>query len=465
MHIKHKQTEEVMMKKQTTVVFLLGMFTCFMFMAAGCSPPGSDNGDKEGDDFIKKMWGDACLIEDITGTGTSVLSRPCAAINAGGNAIAVWYSGYVSTNRRVFANMYTAGWGWDEAQPVDINSAVEEPYAALDSNGNAMVVWKQADGETSSIYAKRYVSGSGWGEAQAIETDAGNVFCPKVVVDGSGNAIAVWLQDEGTGINSMYANRYSVGSGWGTPELIENNDNELVMDARLACNAKGDVVVVWEQYDGTCSSIYANRYVPGSGWEQTQMIDNNQYPAASPRAAIDSNGNAVAAWDQYIHGVGDEIQVSRYVPGSGWGTPEVIGTHSNKGYPHIVIDDRGNIIVTWQGSSSRMYAAKYSPGRGWLPPLVLAQGEIGDMSHHLGLLTMDAKGNALTVWLQSDGVSESVYAARYVADVGWGTAQLLEFGEGEAYFPHLAMNAGGEAVVVWRQEDGSDDSYYAAVYR
>lgn len=47
-----------------------------------------------------------------------------------------------------------------------------------------------------------------WGTAQLIETDnAGNATLPQIAVDGSGNAIAVWRQHDGTRDN-IWANRF-----------------------------------------------------------------------------------------------------------------------------------------------------------------------------------------------------------------------------------------------------------------
>ena len=40
-----------------------------------------------------------------------------------------------------------------------------------------------------------------WGTAQLIETESGDAEYPQVGLDGSGNAIAVWFQDDGTRYN------------------------------------------------------------------------------------------------------------------------------------------------------------------------------------------------------------------------------------------------------------------------
>ncbi|MCP4002506.1 MAG: hypothetical protein GY727_16520, partial [Gammaproteobacteria bacterium] len=82
------------------------------------------------------------------------------------------------------------------------------PQIAFDGSGNAMAVWYQHDGTYDSIYANRYVAGTGWAGAATIDdVTAGNAWSPQVAVDGSGNAMAVWYQDDGTN-DSIYANRF-----------------------------------------------------------------------------------------------------------------------------------------------------------------------------------------------------------------------------------------------------------------
>lgn len=46
-----------------------------------------------------------------------------------------------------------------------------------------------------------------WGTADTIEAGDGTASTPQIAFDGSGNAIAVWYQHDGT-YYSIYANRY-----------------------------------------------------------------------------------------------------------------------------------------------------------------------------------------------------------------------------------------------------------------
>ena len=74
----------------------------------------------------------------------------------------------------------------------------------------------------------------GWGTAELIEIDnAGSAYHPTVAFDATGNALAVWQQHDGIRSN-IWNNRYTAGSGWGTPELIETNDAGDAQYAQIA---------------------------------------------------------------------------------------------------------------------------------------------------------------------------------------------------------------------------------------
>ena len=128
-----------------------------------------------------------------------------------------------------------------------------------------MVVWQQGDSNgEESIWANRYDAESGWGTATLIETSPGVAFLPHVGMDDNGNAVAVWVQNDGTD-DRMWANRYVAGQGWGTPQVIETNPGDADF-ARVAVNGDGNAVALWKQFNGVNFDIWANLYVAGQGW-------------------------------------------------------------------------------------------------------------------------------------------------------------------------------------------------------
>ncbi|MCK4711197.1 MAG: Ig-like domain-containing protein, partial [Gammaproteobacteria bacterium] len=210
---------------------------------------------------------------------------------------------------------------WGSAGTIESDDTGEawSPQIDFDANGNAIAVWYQHDGTRTNIWANRYVSGTGWGTPELIETDnAGWASYPQVAVDVIGNAIAVWVQHDGTRKNT-WANRYVVGTGWGTAELIEFDNAGKAMRPQLAVDASGNAIAVWVQNDGTRNNILGNHYTAGSGWGTAGYLEFDNGMASWPQVAVQtSNGNALVVWQQH-DGTRNNIWGNRYTAGSGWG--------------------------------------------------------------------------------------------------------------------------------------------------
>jgi dipeptidyl aminopeptidase/acylaminoacyl peptidase len=265
------------------------------------------------------------------------------------------------SHTNIYANRYTPGDNWGTATLIETGTGnAYTPQVAFDSDGNAMAVWKQNDGSADSIYANRYTPGGNWGTATLIETGTGNAYKPQIAIDPDGNAIAVWIQNDGSH-NSIYANRYIPGGNWGTETQIETGTG-TAHDPQIAIDTDGNAMVVWYQYDGSYQSIYANRYTPAANWGTATLIETGTRDAYVPQIAIDPNGNAMAVWVQN-DGSFYSIYANRYAPSGNWGTATLIETGTeNVGSPQIAIDPNGNAMAVWEqddGSAYSIYANRF----------------------------------------------------------------------------------------------------------
>lgn len=85
----------------------------------------------------------------------------------------------------------------------------------------------------------------------------------------------------------------------GTPELIETNDAGDATNVQIVTDGEGNALAVWIQLDGTYLSIWSNRYAFGVGWGNAELIEtDNEGRAGNPEIAIDPAGNAMAVWIQ-----------------------------------------------------------------------------------------------------------------------------------------------------------------------
>jgi hypothetical protein len=353
-------------------------------------------------------WGVAKLIDSETGNALS----PQVAVDASGNAVAVWtqYSA-ASATYNIWSNHYVAGADWGTAQL--IGSAISNSAGALDMNasGNAVVAWNQYDvvSGTYHIWSNRYVAEAGWGTAQRIENEVGVAFDPQVAVDASGNANVIWVHRD-LGIGGIWSNRYVVGTNWGAPQRISEVGGD-VFDARIAVDAGGNAIAVWEQQGAQSSNIVSNRYVAGMGWGAAQLIEREPGEAYDPQIAIDAAGNAAVTWEHYGADRHYGIWSNRYhAAGADWGTAQRIENEVGNAYdPQVAVD---------------------------------------------------ASGNATVVWHYSDGMKSNIWSSRYAAGTGWGPARLIGSESRRGTNPQVAVDANGDAVVVWQGPSatgGADD--------
>jgi hypothetical protein len=346
------------------------------------------------------------------------------------------------------------------------------PQIAIDSTGNAIAVWQQFDGSRYKIQANRYVLNVGWGTPATIDTGGtGSAGTPQIAMDPAGNAIAVWIQWNGTRFG-VFANRYTAGS-WGTAVVIDSGSTGASANPDIAMDSNGNAIAVWDQYEGTLNrdSIRANRYtVSGNAWGTAEAIDTggtgNTGPSSNPQVAMDSNGNAIAVWEQTA-GVRSNIRANRYA--GSWATAGLIETDDmgNAYLPQVAMDSGGNAIAVWEqydGSRFSINANRYAAGGNWGTAEAIDTGGTGNAGDSGNAqIAMASGGTAIAVWEQFDGSLINIRASHFAA--GWGVAQLIEAGSaGDAQLPHVAMDSNGNAIAVWQQFDGSQISILANRY-
>jgi len=409
-------------------------------------------------------WGTASRI-DSNQMGNS--SYPQIAVDPNGNALAVW-ANFDGTRSSIGSNRYTnaGGWGSSVLIATDTAGAALHSQIACDVSGNAIAVWVQLDGTQYNIWANRFVAGGNWGSPTRIKNDATrDAHLPQIAIDSTGNALAVW-GEYGDGFDSIWFNRYTAGAGWGAQAAVEVEieQPDEAGATKFAFDSNGNALAVWSQPVGARYHIWAKRYTMASGWGPTALIQiDTTSNAYEPQIAIDSNGNALAVWMQ-SDGARFNIWANRYGAASGWGTAMLIEA-SNDGSavaPQIAMDANGNALAVWTQSDGANYyitANRYTVGSGWGNAEVIQANR--SYEGWKPSIAVDRSGNALAVWRQVDGATANIWANRYVAGSGWGVAGLIETNNIDAIEPVIAIDAVGNAVAVWQQEDGTRSTVWA----
>ncbi len=369
-----------------------------------------------------KRWGTATLFAtDNAGAGDAIL--PQVSFDGSGNAIAVWRQRY-----SIWANRFTAASSsWGVATPIEMSdtSRAYSPKVAVDASGNAIAVWSQYDGTLSklSIWANRFTAASNsWDVATLIETDnAEHANYPKIAVDASGNAIVVWVQSDGTRYN-IWANRFTVGnSSWGVATPIETDNTLYAYSPKVAVDASGNAIALWHQHDGTRYNIWANRFTAASSsWGVATLFEtDNAGDAGAYQVAFDGSGNAIAVWLQY-DGTRSNLWANRFTASSNsWGVATLIETN-NAGtvfaFPQVAVDALGNAIAVWVQSDGTLnnrsiWANRFTAGSSSWGAATLIETENAGTDD--AQVAVDASGNAIALWQQSDGTRYNIWANRF----------------------------------------------------
>lgn len=445
---------------------------------AACAEPRSC---VEGRCVDARYWHGAELVEN----DLDKADEPDVAFGAGGDAFAVWTQGY-TTGDSVWASRYEAAshtWG----APVLLETAsglAWSPRIRVAPDGSATAVWDQRTNTPwngNDVWVNRYdAAAQAWGSAEIIDLEgAGRAHYPEVAVDSRGDAIVVWQQlpDLDGGDFRIYARRYDAGSGtWGSVERLEDDGGGAAIDPLLAGDPAGNVVVVWHREQGRGYEARINRYDAATQqWATPQTLGPELGFGGRPQVAALPDGDALATWTD--DGVTHHVWARHYDAGrSAWGVAERIDEGPeglDAGGSLVAVPDEGDAVVGWwqdDGTRTAPWIRRYASATGtWGAPEPLPLEE-PSLAGPL-VLAVDSAGNVHAAWTQ-DADEQSpewtnVWAMRYDAsEQAWEAPQLLEQldASGSIRPLRLTIDPRGDVIAIWSQYD-TRYNVYANVYR
>jgi Bacterial Ig-like domain len=138
--------------------------------------------------------------------------------------------------------------------------------------------------------------------------------------------------------------------------------------------------------------------------------------------------------------------------------PPDMGRVSSDAFPAPVFDGEGNALAVWSQQSNvngpqSVWGRVYSPLRGWQASVKLsAAGE--DCT--IPSVAMNQRGDALVAWRQADGSFVRVFARRYLSGSWESTPLRVDIANVNVVSElATAMTEEGEAHVLWRYTSGS----------
>lgn len=257
---------------------------------------------------------------------------PELAVGAGGTALATWRTQSFAkepVEEALHSAVRPVGGRWQSPVTLatDLPGGSAEASSAVDSHGNALVVWEGYEpgrgGEATSILQSALLpAGLTWQKPERVSHAATDEEAhPEVQTDSRGDAVAISLElgQRSPGRRfTLRADQRPAGGAWQAPvALYSTGPGAYAPLARLAVDGNGEAAVVWSTYTGSgpTALIEAATHSAGRGWSSAARVasikvyrfDNGhgsiEANVPQPSVAIDAHGEAIATWYVYVgHG-------------------------------------------------------------------------------------------------------------------------------------------------------------------
>jgi len=421
--------------------------------------PGSTTAPPDG-----KAWGPA--VEISSSTFSNLRGSPQVAIDASGNAVAVWLEELADNTRNaIWSSRYAAGGAW--STPSTIDNPVGSPTApqlAMTPNGTAVVVFGQSEsnqGGAELLVTNRFTGA--WGTPTTISTPGLSPRDPFLALAPDGAATLV-LEAADAMFPRAWVARATAAGSWDAPAVLANHAEPGWAPA-ITVAANGDAVMTWTETGGGPSqtSLWASRN-RGGVWETPALLSSDTGQVeASILVGADAGGNALALWSQRLGGIGGPytLRSARLSASTGtWSAPVTVNDGQHEATTaRLAVDAAGDAVAVWYEANHGVVASRFLAATAtWDSPATVQAQTTGLVAVVEPSVGVDAKGNAVASWVQPIGSPPRprLFAAQLASSSGTWTApiDLLADTNATPYASEtqLSVNTKGEAILVWHQQ-------------
>jgi hypothetical protein len=363
---------------------------------------------------------------DLSEAGQDAYS-PAVAVDPHGNAVAVWVGSPDGQRTEIVQGATrAAGAGWQAPVDLSVPSTyiLSSPQVAVDAQGNALALWSRSDGTNGVVQSATRGVGGGWQAPVDVSLASQHTYSPELAVNPHGDAVAVWLHPDGFASAVVQGATRAAGAGWQAPVDLSGPSQSslsLPVPADVAIDAQGAATAIWSQFNGTNDLVQSATRAPGTGWQAPVDVSVAGQNASSPQIAVDPTGNSVAVWERGDPTSSAIVQGATRVPGEGWRTPvdlSVARPNSNSYAPHVAVGAQGNAVTVWThsdttGNTTVQSATRTAAAGAWRAPVDLTDSDQGVWPPPQ--VTVDPQGNAVAVWSGYKGTDFLVRSAGYDA--------------------------------------------------
>ncbi|HQZ39332.1 MAG TPA: fibronectin type III domain-containing protein [Vicinamibacterales bacterium] len=183
---------------------------------------------------------------DLSAVGYPASDPHVSRARTGVAAVAVWKRSNGTTQQIESSRLDPGPGTWSD--PVTLSYAGADAFESdviADEDGNALAAWTRFDGNFRSLQTARYsVSAAAWSPA-ANRTAGGNVQGPNLSMDAAGNAALIWTRSNGAHDVVQAAFFDAALDGWSATNDL-SQPFATARAPRVRLDSTGDAVAVWQ---------------------------------------------------------------------------------------------------------------------------------------------------------------------------------------------------------------------------
>lgn len=350
----------------------------------------------------------------------------------------------------------------------------------IKSNGSqAIIGWQdKRSGNNENVYLQ-CVNKSGLTDWQPngirVSLSLGQQTSARAIATDS-TIILVW-QDNRSGVDyDIYVQQIDKNG-----QLLWTNSGKIICNAtgnqynpRIVGDGQGGVIIVWQdRRNNTDYNLFAQR-INSNG--QPQWTSNGVVVCSSPydqfnlQIISDGSGGAIVAWHDFRAGTGyTDIYTQRISSNGGmiWQTNGIIVCNAlnNQSNLQMIPDGFKGAIIVWQDRRTTgredIYTQKINSSGS---PLWTANGvsiSTANGYKYYPQLASDRTGGAVITWQDNrNGIDYNIYAQHvsFEGVVLWNTEgfSVCSVG-GQQYYPQITTDATGNAIIAWQDKRNNRD--------
>jgi hypothetical protein len=433
-------------------------------------------------------------------------TNPVIAVADDGEMVALWER-QSTLNFVTHVQLSTRPPGGSFTPPVDLALNSVEPRLVMNPDGTSVAVWRHFESPFNVIQASTRPPGGQFSPPVDVYTAPEKAIPQHIqlAVNEDGDVAVLWSEvDPSSGFGDIIcevdpktesdipcpnptfvkASVRPAGGAFSTPVRIspprgvappeekpEEKEEREKSESRMttfggdiAIDGPGDAIAVWTYFDGEHRIAQASVRPAGGAFGVRETLSEAGENANEPDLDIDGAGNATVVWDR-LEGITWFLRFADRPAGGSFGQPQSFGESSGRiEGPVLAVSPPGESLVAWRlggKNKSTVEAALRSAGGSFSEPIEVSSGI--DLAFFPDV-ALNSAGDAVVVWTGESSGGQSAKAAIRTGQTSFGKPTDLAQVKPTFFHPHPALDAAGNGATIWVRNDGASERVQFAGY-